>query len=250
MKSYVVITGGGSGVGRALAAKLTKHNNLSVLIAGRSHQSLEKTKLLGEDLIEIVQADIATEEGRNAISEAIPKNARIAYLVHNAAVVEGCELKDVSLESWRYQMAVNLEAPLFLTQKLLPRLENGRVLHMSSGFAQIPCQGIAPYCISKAALHMMYKCLSLEFNKMNIYVGSLRPGVVDTPMQEKLRSLSENIFPALPKFIAMKKENNIQQPEKIAKFIEWVLLHTDNVKFSETEWNIADTWHQENWITS
>lgn len=246
MKSYVVITGGGSGIGRAVAQRLAQ-KNISVLIAGRSLQSLKETQSFAKDVINIVQADIATKEGREAILNAIPVNTKSAYLIQNAAIVEGCELKDVTLESWKYQMAVNLEGPLFLTQKLLPFLQGGRILHISSGFAHMAAAGLGPYCISKAAFYMMYKCLEVELNKMNIQVGSLRPGVVDTPFQEKMRSFPEEIFPAVEKFKTMKEEGNLQSSEKIARFIEWVLFNTDNSKFSEAEWNIADAWHQEEW---
>lgn len=248
MKAYVIVTGGGSGVGRALTLRLAKQKNLNVLITGRTLRSLKETQDLAGGNIDIVQADIGTEEGRAAIFKALPANANIAFLIHNAAIIEGCELKNVDLNSWRYQMAVNLEGPLFLTQKLLPLLKGARVLNISSGFAHMPSPGISPYCVSKAALHMLYKSLSLELAKDGIVVGSLRPGVVDTPFQEKMRSIPVEVFPAAPKFNAMKKDNALQSPEKIAKFIEWVLFKTEDAKFSEAEWNIADAWHQQEWL--
>jgi hypothetical protein len=48
--------------------------------------------------------------------------------------------------------------------------------------------------------------------------------------------------------VPKKEESVLQPPEKIAKFTQWVLLQTDNAKFSEAEWNIADTWHQKEWL--
>ncbi|MCW5588641.1 MAG: SDR family NAD(P)-dependent oxidoreductase [Legionellales bacterium] len=247
MKSFAVVTGGGSGVGRALAINLAKDNNLQVLIVGRTLETLNKTKKLADNKIQIVQADIATELGRAAILEVIPKDARIKYLIHNAAVIEASELKDIQLKDWRYQVEVNLEAPLFLTQTFLPYLTNGPILNISSGFARIPAHGIAPYCITKAGLYMLYQCLSLELEQFNIKIGSLGPGVVDTPFQDKIRTFSAKTFPALPKFQALKENNKMNSPEKVAKFITWVLSATDDKQFSEKEWSIADEWHHKEW---
>ncbi|MFN7096938.1 MAG: SDR family oxidoreductase, partial [Gammaproteobacteria bacterium] len=227
MKSFAVVTGGGTGIGRAVALRLSRQENLSVLIIGRTLQSLQETQQLAEKPIAIVQADVSTAEGRDAILNAIPEHAHIAYLIHNAAIMDGSELKNISLESWRHQMAVNVEAPLFLTQKLLPFLKEGRILHISSGFAHMPTHGVGAYCISKAALYMMYKCLALELTNDHIAVGSLRPGPVDTPFQHKMRNFPPDIFPNVTKFIEMKKENTLNSPEKVAKFAEWVLLNTD-----------------------
>eukprot|EP00957_Ditylum_brightwellii_P005530 424079-Ditylum_brightwellii.AAC.1 len=92
-------------------------------------------------------------------------------------------------------MAVNMEGPLFLTQALLPKLKaatttigGARVLHISSGASQKPYRGWGPYCTSKAGLNMIYRVLREELQPHNIHVGSVRPGVVDTPMQDQART--------------------------------------------------------------
>ncbi len=251
MNQYIVITGGSKGIGKALALLLSRQDDLTILIAGRSLEALKETQATSPNKIHIVQADIGTEEGRNTILNALPKQSKINCLVHNAAVVEGCELKNIKLEDWRYQIAVNLEGPIFLTQLLLPKLNNNsRVLHISSGFAHVASHGLGTYCISKAALYMAYKCLAAELSTLNIYVGSLDPGIVDTAMQEKLRSMPIEVFPSLPQFQAFPQEKKLSSPLKIACFIKWVLFATDNKKFIEEEWNIADTWHHQYWLNN
>src|SRR3989338_4444431 len=246
--SYVVITGGGTGIGHSLAVLLAQHGH-NVLIIGRHIESLKKTQELNPNKIEIVPADISDVEDRLKIFNVFTKDAKINCLIHNAALIEASELKNITLESFRNQMAVNVEGPLFLTQVLLPFLKNGgRVLLMSSKLAHEPCHGIGAHCISKAALHMLYNCLKLELNKFDIPVGSLRPGAVDTPTQEKVRSFPVDAFPSLSIFEALKKDKKLQDPSKVAKFIEWVICNTTDEKFSETEWNIYDNWHHENWL--
>ena len=102
---------------------------------------------------------------------------------------------NVDRESWGNVVATNLEAPLFLTQALIPNLklsaaegDKPRVLNVSSGAAVNSYEGWGPYCITKAGLNMMYRCLSVELSHIGILVGSVRPGVVDTPMQDSVRA--------------------------------------------------------------
>lgn len=244
---YIVITGGGSGIGKALAIKLAQ--NYAVLIVGRNLRTLEETQHLSPSNIKIVQADISEAVGRQLLLDTIPHNTKVKFLIHNAAIIEAIELKNIDMKSWRYQMAVNVEAPLFLTQLLLPLInDGGRILHLSSKLAHEACHGIGAHCMSKAALYMLYNCFKLELKSSNIHMGSLRPGAVDTPTQKKVRSFPLDKFPLLPTFQKLYKENKLQNPKIVANFIEWVLLNTTHEKFSESEWNIYDDWHHQFWL--
>ena len=85
---------------------------------------------------------------------------------------------------------------------------------------------------------MAYKCLGLEFKDKNIFVGSLRPGLVDTNMQEKIRNFSPLTFPDLKKFQSFQTEGKLRDPVDVAKFTEWVLFDTNNDDYSSKEWDI------------
>eukprot|EP00756_Hemistasia_phaeocysticola_P059909 Hpha_TRINITY_DN3695_c0_g1::TRINITY_DN3695_c0_g1_i2::g.1134::m.1134 len=138
-------------------------------------------------------------------------------------------------------MSINVDAPLFLTQALLPQLEaggGGRVLHVSSGAAQNAYPGWGAYCTSKAALNMMYRMLAKELSPRGVHVGSARPGVVATPMQEVVRSASAEAFPALPMFIEMHEKGQLLPPEDVGMFLEWLLVGTTPEEFQADEWDI------------
>lgn len=249
MKQFIIITGGSKGLGQELAKHFSHKSDVTVIIIGRNIAALKETSAYNPSKINYIQTDIGTSQGRHKIIESLPSNAKISYIIHNAAVLEACELKDLSLESWHYQLAVNLDAPIFLTQQLLPHIsENGRILNISTGFAHKPAQGLAPYCISKSALYMAYQCLALELKKYNVFVGSLSPGLIDTSMQERLRSLNEKVFPMLPAFLSFKEDKKLRAPSLVAKFVEWVLCKTDPLQFSAQEWNIDDVTHHANWL--
>lgn len=243
---HILITGGGSGIGSELALQLSHTHR--VIIVGRNMNKLRATQALNPAQIITIQADIASEKGRQTILEHLPTDCSISHLIHNAAMIEAESLTSISPDSWQRQMSTNVEAPLFLTQALLPYLAlNSRILFMSSKLAHEACVGIGGHCISKAALYMLHECLKLELRERHIHVGSLRPGAVDTPTQAKVRSFPVHIFPMQPNFLALKENNQLQATQRVADFIAWVLLETSDADFSVKEWNIYDDWHHTHW---
>jgi len=241
MNDFAIVTGAGSGIGRALALALADRD-LKVIAVGRRRAALEETAAARAGMIVVEAADVATPEGRAAITSALPAEARLRVLVHNAAVLTPVgPLADVTLDDWRHAEAVNVEGPLFLTQRLLePLADGGRVLHVSSGAAHSVLAGWGAYCTTKAALHMLYRMLRLELMSRGIAIGSFRPGVVDTPMQAEIRGLSEQAFPDVGQFVALKEQGELRSPEEVAAFACWLLLDTDAEAYSHEEWEVGD----------
>ncbi len=239
---WAIVTGAGSGIGRALSIELASHHQINVLAVGRRLQNLQETQQQNPQRITVLQADVANEAGREQIFRQMERLGRVAFLIHNAAQLQPVKpLSKVTLEEWRSHFAVNVEGPLFLTQKILPLMEtDGRILHISSGAAHHPYAGWGAYCTSKAALFMLYQVLNRELNEQNIWVGSLRPGVVNTPMQDEVRQARREEFPALERFIQLKKEGKLLPPGVVAQFIAQVLLTTSNEQFVQKEWDIRE----------
>lgn len=250
--AYTVITGGGSGIGQALAWKLAEGGR-KVLIVGRREQALLETQSKFPQLIELVVADVSSAQGREAVLQHIDSSNidlphAVEALVHNAAVLDPVgRFESLDVARFEYHLQVNLLAPLFLTQALIPRLKGGRVLHISSGAAHNAYVGWSAYCISKAALHMGWKSLKLELVELGIRVGSLRPGVVDTSMQDRVRQSSIEDFPNLPRFIQLKQEGQLTPPDMAARFIDWVLFKTADDQFEAQEWDLRDESHHHCW---
>lgn len=247
MKKTALITGAGTGIGRALSEFLIE-TGFEVVAVGRRAEPLESLRAGHPDSVVAVAADVGTEAGRQAIVEAV-SGKPLNLLVHNAAVLEPAgPLGELSLEAWREHQAINLEGPLFLTQQLLSTLTSGsRILHISSGAAHTAIQGWAAYCMSKAALHMGYQCWRNELQERGILVGSVRPGVVDTPMQEAIRDFDETAFPLVEKFRAFKTDGELEPPERVARFLGWLLLEAPEATFTELELDIRDTSLQPRW---
>lgn len=248
MKSISILTGGGTGIGRALTLRLA-NRGFDTLAIGRRKEPLEEIRNENPEHIQILAADIGTEEGRSRILEALPDHVSVKFLVHNAAVMEPLgPLEGSTLDQWRIHQSINVEGPLFLTVTLLPFLKGGRILHISSGAAHKASAGQGAYCASKAALYMIYRVFQEELKETNICIGSVCPGAVDTPMQELLRSAPQEMLPDLPRFIQHKERDQLTPPEVIARFLEWLLIKTSDEEFSAKEWRFQDTNHYQNWM--
>ncbi len=239
MHELAVVTGGGTGIGRAVVQRLAAEG-LAVLAVGRRSGPLEALVQARPDRIEMQVADVATPEGREQVAEAVA-GRRVRYLLHNAGVLEPVRpLEMVELAEWRYAQAVNVEGPLFLTQRLLPCLSGGRVLHVSSGAAHYPLAGWGAYCTTKAALYMLYQVLDLELRLHDVAVGSVRPGVVDTPMQALIRKQDSERFPDVERFRELERTGMLVSPDTVAEFIWQLLTHTTADEFAAQEWDIQE----------
>jgi len=159
-----IITGGGSGIGKALALALAKRDK-SVIIIGRREASViiigRREELLKETaaqsgLIQYLVADVSTAQGLDRIVEFVKQLPMITALINNAGTINPVvSLQDMHIDSWHQTLNTNLDAALFLPQKLHDKLTGGRVLNIGSGVAYFPVRGWGAYCVSKAALSML-----------------------------------------------------------------------------------------------
>ncbi|MEJ2052435.1 MAG: SDR family NAD(P)-dependent oxidoreductase [Calditrichaceae bacterium] len=239
MKDIALITGAGTGIGKALAVELANNHEMQVLAIGRRVEPLQQTVKANPELITYCSADISTEEGRHKIVNALNEEDSVRFLVHNAAILTPVKnISEITPDEWRKHQSINVEGPLFLTQALLSKMDHARILNISSGAAHRPMHGWAAYCTSKAALFMLYRVMNTELNEKNIFVGSVRPGVVNTPMQDEVRDSNPEAFPALPMFYQYKDEGKLIPPDVVAKFLAYLLFDTADEDFSSQEWDI------------
>ncbi|MDF1827767.1 MAG: SDR family NAD(P)-dependent oxidoreductase [Legionellaceae bacterium] len=242
-----IITGGSRGIGAALAKALASRKQ-AVLIISRNQQALQSMASTSS-YINFVCGDVATSTGRDAILSYLKINqiTGIQGLIHNAGSIEPIQpMRDLDEQTWRSIMSINLDAPFFLTQKLLHQLKSGRVLHISSAAAHFPVAGWAPYCVSKAGLSMLTRCWQTECP--NIPSTSVMPGIADTTMQDVIRD-SEHLAPEKHQFFHdLKNNNQLVSPETVAAFLTWLLLDIDSERYVSHEWDIYDASHHAEWL--
>lgn len=182
-----LVTGAGIRVGRSIALALARSGFDLVLHANRSRSGLEEVaaeiRSLGRratchlaDLSDPLAVDTFAAEVR----ESTP---RLDLLVHNAALFEWVPFARISREAYRQMQAVNLEAPFFLTQGLLPSLEaspSPQIIHVTDIAADRPYPEHAHYSVSKAGLAMLTRALAVELGP-KIRVNAVAPGTVAFP---------------------------------------------------------------------
>lgn len=240
-----VITGGGSGIGRALAEALAGREQ-KVLVVGRREQALKETATFSSH-IDICVADVSSKQGRDKLVSCLKPSNHIQGLVHNAGIIEPITpLADIEEQAWNTILATNLSAPLFLSQALLPKLKGGRVLHIGSGVAHFPVAAWAPYCVSKAALYMLGRCFQLEYQ--DPVFASVMPGIIETNMQALIRQSQGMEAEKLAFFTNLQREDRLLKPETVALFLTWLLLDTNNEEYTSQEWDIYDKSHHEAWL--
>jgi benzil reductase ((S)-benzoin forming) len=245
MQNMIIVTGASSGIGRALTLSLAARGE-KVLAIARRYEELQRLKESNPQMIEILSADVGTSEGRQAIISGLPQETRITALVNNAALMTPSGyLREIELEKWRYQMAVNVEGPLFLTNALLPYLQNGRILNLTIYSSLRVTEGLGAYGISKAALNMMTEYFRAELKDQNIHVGSVLPGIVETEIQKQLPSAYT--FKLKERINQLKSKGELFSPETSAAFLAWLLMETSNSDFSTGIWDIYDTKHHGLW---
>ena len=158
--NWVVVTGGGTGIGQALVSHFSKTRN--VLTCGRRLAPLLTSKKCAErpSNVHIVQADISVRDQRARFVNYLPDGAHVSLLVQNAGLGDPHEFEDISVDDFEHTLQVNVVAPLALTQAFLPSLrpvspdqKAGRVLHMGTSVAYRPQKGTLVYGVSKMAFH-------------------------------------------------------------------------------------------------
>ncbi|MGL5742510.1 MAG: SDR family NAD(P)-dependent oxidoreductase [Legionella sp.] len=243
----IVITGGGSGIGKSLAFSLAKREQ-SVLIAGRREPLLQETAAFSPN-IQYVCADVSTMEGLETIKKKVSEIGKITALVNNAGTLDPLtSLRNIEPSAWYHALNTNLNPALFLTKMIYNQLANGRVLNIGSGAAHFAIHGWGAYCVTKAALSMLTKCWQMESD--SIAFASVMPGIIDTQMQVIARSEENPDYERIHFYKRLKEQNRLVSPETVAEFLIWLLLDVDKKTYASKEWDIYDTKHHNSWLKS
>ena len=281
--TVAIVTGGKSGIGKAIAIKIASFPFIDQVLA--VSRSVEQKDVEGYEKITPLAADIGTEEGRQAILSKVEsicgpsenRTKQIRFLVHSAGVIEPIvSVLNVKPSDLRYAMNVNCEAPFFLTTALYKYMTPldahgvaGRVLHVSSGAAHgAPPVGWSIYGITKAAFLQSFRVLEQEYRELGgkVVVGSFKPGVVDTSMQNIIRNTPQERMPTVKLFQAMRDkastigstgarpppQGSLDTPENVAHFVEFLLIGCEDTTFANkdnvSEWDIRNPEHFPLWI--
>ncbi len=186
----ILITGGATGIGLALAESFLKLGN-EVIICGRRKERLIEVQKMHPDL-HIVVCDVSDEDGRNSLFKHVTENFKdINVLINNAGIQRAIDLTEgiKGLEG-ENEIKINFEAPIYLSALFIPILESkeeSAIINISSGLAITPLVAVPVYCATKAGVHTFTKCLRLQLSDTSIKVFEVLPPIVISELNMEYR---------------------------------------------------------------
>jgi short-subunit dehydrogenase involved in D-alanine esterification of teichoic acids len=180
----VLITGGSSGIGLALARKFLQERN-TVIITGRDPQKLADVKKIFPEII----TEVADLKDLKDLQKLVNRYPNVNILINNAGIQYNYEFvnPEITTELIEAELRTNLIAPLQLIKLMLPHLATqpkAAIVNVSSGLGLVPKQSAPVYCGSKAGIHIATKALRWQLEKTSIKVFEIIAPLVDTPMTE------------------------------------------------------------------
>lgn len=182
-----LVTGAATGIGRATVHALAT-DGYGVVLVGRRAEPLER--VAGEvtargGVAVAVPADITThDEVAAAVATAVERFGGIDVVVNNAGVGESAPVLEESLERWEETLRINLTGPFLVTQLALPSVieRRGAIVNVASVNGVLAGPGWTSYCVSKAGLIMLAKCVANDYGRRGVRANVVCPGWVRTPM--------------------------------------------------------------------
>jgi 3-oxoacyl-[acyl-carrier protein] reductase len=189
-----LVTGASRGIGRATAIALGKAGAQVLVHYGNSPKEAEEVvaeiRKFGVHA-DAVQADLASPEGPHALAKQVRAivGGRLDILVANAGIAKSVSIEETTIEDFDRLFAVNVRAPFFLVQQLLPILgKDSSVILVSSVVARAAVGTLAAYASTKGAIDTLVKHFAVAFGARGIRVNAIAPGVVNTDMSSFAKS--------------------------------------------------------------
>lgn len=230
----IVITGAGSGIGRACAVAFAKEGAAIVIgdiNVSAANETVNMINALGSSAF-AVETDVSDPASVQNLAATAEKKFSPAYaLINSAAIQINKTVEDMSFEEWNKQMAINLGGIFLCSKYFLPQLRvtKGSIVNMSSvnGFFVEPdCAG---YCATKAAIIGLTKAMAIDHGPQQVRVNCICPGYIDT-------GLAEGYFQSQPDPAAARVEagklhalKRIGQPEEVGRVA--VFLASEDASF-------------------
>jgi NAD(P)-dependent dehydrogenase (short-subunit alcohol dehydrogenase family) len=218
-----LITGGGTGIGRAIATAFAREG-ASVAVAGRRLEKLREVigeiqKQGGAGLA--MQCDVtrATEVAR-AVKGTEERFGRLNVLVNNAGTLHASTVEGISEEEWDRMMTVNLKGPFLVSRAVLPEFRKcggGAIVNIGSVLGLFAVKDRAAYCASKGGVTMLTKAMALDHAHEKIRVNCICPSVVETDLVKGVFDESERGQAMLKARLATIPLGRLGRPEDVAE---------------------------------
>jgi len=192
-----LITGGGTGIGRAIALAFAREG-ASVTLAGRRLEKLKEVagevEKQGGATLPVVCDVVRAKDADRAVSETARKFGKLNVLVNNAGTLSVSTVDTVSEEDWDRVMTVNVKGPFLMSRAALKEFRKaggGAIVNIGSVLGLVAMKDRAAYCASKGGVTMLTKAMALDHAYENVRVNCICPSIVETDLVKGLFNDSE-----------------------------------------------------------
>jgi NAD(P)-dependent dehydrogenase (short-subunit alcohol dehydrogenase family) len=225
---HAVITGGGSGIGAAVAQRLAQAGARLTLVGrnlDRLHAQAAALAPIGE--VDVCEMDVADEGG---VKAAFAEMGWVDILVNNAGQVESAPLAKTTLASWQTMLNVNLTGTFLCSREVVSGMSErgfGRIINIASTAALTGYAYVAAYCAAKHGVLGLTRAMAVEFAKKGVTINAVCPGYTETEIIARAldkivdktgRSLGE----ARAELVAANPQGRLVQPQEVADTVWWL----------------------------
>src|SRR5205807_2512814 len=187
-----LITGGGTGIGRAIALAFAREG-ASVTLAGRRLEKLKEVagevEKQGGATLPVVCDVVRAKDADRAVSETARKFGKLNVLVNNAGTLSVSTVDTISEEDWDRVMTVNVKGPFLMSRAALKEFRKaggGAIVNIGSVLGLVAMKDRAAYCASKGGVTMLTKAIALDHAYENVRVNCICPSIVETDLVKGL----------------------------------------------------------------
>jgi len=192
-----VITGGGTGIGQAIALAFAREG-AQVAVAGRRKEKLDETLHLLQQAgcsALALECDVTkAADTQRVLKSAEDAFGKVNVLVNNAGALSVSTVENITEEDWDRVMATNVKGPFLMSRAALPamrRAGGGSIINVGSVLGIVAIRDRAAYCASKGGVSMLTKAMALDHAQDNIRVNCVCPSIVESDMTRNLFAETE-----------------------------------------------------------
>jgi NAD(P)-dependent dehydrogenase (short-subunit alcohol dehydrogenase family) len=220
-----IVTGGASGIGRAVAQALAE-NGAKVVVADIAEDAgAETVELIGGSSVgRFVRTDVSDEASVNALVQEVLREYGHLDIAHNNAGIEmsGPLLHEIAAADFQRLLSINLNGVFFGMKAQIPAMlagGGGSIINTSSSFGVIALPGQASYIASKHAVIGLTKAAAVEYAPQGVRVNAVLPGVIHTPLADQMAERTPGFFEFVADLHPMKR---VGRPDEVGAVVAWL----------------------------